>query len=84
VRESAEIEIKYKGYVERERNIALKINKLENVKLGKNIDYDKIKSISTEARQKLKKIRPETLGQASRISGISPSDINVLMIYLGR
>jgi len=82
--ESAEIMIKYEGYIERERNAADKIKRLEKIKLKKNIDYNKFQSISTEARQKLSKIKPRTIGQASRISGISPSDINVLIIHLGR
>lgn len=82
--EEAEIKIKYKGYIEREKIIANKLKRLENIKIKNKIDYDNIKSISTEARQKLKKINPETIGQASRISGISPSDINVILILLGR
>lgn len=82
--EAAEILIKYNGYIERERLIADKISRLEDVKLGGKIDYDSVKSISTEARQKLKKINPETIAQASRIPGISPSDINILLLLLGR
>lgn len=82
--EAAEILIKYHGYIERERLIADKISRLEDVRLGDKIDYDSVKSISTEARQKLKKIRPETIAQASRIPGISPSDINILLLLLGR
>jgi len=82
--ESAEIMIKYEGYIERERNAADKIKRLEKIKLKENIDYNKFQSISTEARQKLSKIKPRTIGQASRISGISPSDISVLIIHLGR
>lgn len=82
--ESAEIEIKYAGYIERERKIAEKIMRLEKIKIKINIKYEKILSISTEGRQKLEKIRPKTIGQASRISGVSPSDVNVLLIYMGR
>ena len=82
--ESAEIYIKYSGYIERERLIADKIKRLENVKLKKELNYDEILSISTEGKQKLKKIKPKTIGQASRISGVSPSDISVLLIHLGR
>lgn len=82
--ETAEIEMKYKGYLVREKQIAQKIKKLENAIIPDSINYDKYLSISTEARQKLKKIRPKTLGQASRISGISPSDINVLIVSFGR
>lgn len=82
--ESAEIEIKYKGYIEREEKIAKKIQRLENIKIREEIDYKQMLSISTEGRQKLSKIRPETIGQASRICGVSPSDINVLLVYMGR
>lgn len=82
--EAAEILIKYNGYIERERMIADKISRLEEVRLGGRIDYDSVKSISTEARQKLKRINPETIAQASRIPGISPSDINILLLLLGR
>lgn len=82
--ESVEIEIKYEGYIEREEKIAKKIQRLENIKLKGEINYLEMLSISTEGRQKLSKIRPETIGQASRISGVSPSDINVLLVYMGR
>jgi tRNA uridine 5-carboxymethylaminomethyl modification enzyme len=82
--ESAEIEIKYEGYIEREEKIAKKIQRLENIKLKEEISYEEILSISTEGRQKLSKIRPKTIGQASRISGVSPSDINVLLVFMGR
>jgi len=82
--ESAEISIKYEGYIVRERMMADKIKRLEKIKLDENFDYGKLKSISTEARQKLTKIRPSSIGQASRISGVSPSDISVLLIYMGR
>ena len=82
--ESAEINIKYEGYIKREKLIAIKIKRLENIKIDEKIDYSKMKSISTEARQKLQKIRPRYIGQASRISGVSPADINVLLVYMGR
>ena len=82
--ESAEILIKYQGYIDRERLIADKIRRLEGVKLAGKINYSEIKSLSTEARQKLEKINPETVAQASRIPGISPSDINILLLLLGR
>jgi len=82
--ESAEIEVKYEGYISRERNLAEKIKRLEGIKIGKDLDYSSLKSISTEARQKLSAMRPTTIGQASRISGVSPSDISVLLVYMGR
>lgn len=82
--EAAEILIKYQGYIDRERLIAEKITRLENVKLRGKINYMEVHAISTEARQKLTKIDPETVAQASRIPGISPSDINILLLLLGR
>ena len=82
--ETAEIRIKYDGYIRREREIADKMLRLENIKIRGKFDYPSIKSLSTEARQKLVKIDPETLAQASRIPGVSPSDINVLLIMMGR
>ena len=82
--EQAEIQVKYAGYIEKEKNHADKVNRLEDVMIPSNFDFDKIKSISIEARQKLNKIRPTTIAQASRISGVSPSDISVLLIYMGR
>lgn len=82
--EAAEILIKYQGYIDRERMIADKISRLENVKLKGRIDYASVKALSTEARQKLAAIDPETVGQASRIPGISPSDINILLLLCGR
>lgn len=84
IMEAAEVIVKYQGYIERERLIAEKILRLENINLRGKIDYENIKSLSTEARHKLKKIDPETIGQASRVPGISPSDINVLLVMLGR
>ena len=82
--ESAEIQIKYKGYIERERRIADKILKLEDVLIPEKFDYSIIKSISTESRHKLMKHRPKTISQASRIPGVSPADISVLLVYFGR
>jgi tRNA uridine 5-carboxymethylaminomethyl modification enzyme len=82
--ESAEINIKYEGYIIRERKLAEKIKRLENIKIDEKIDYTKLMSISTEARQKLRRIKPKTIGQASRISGVSPADISVLLVYMGR
>lgn len=82
--EAAEILIKYDGYIQREKQIADKIQRLEDVKLEGKIDYEKVNSISTEARQKLARINPKTIAQASRIPGISPSDINILLLLLGR
>lgn len=82
--EAAEILIKYQGYIERERVIADKIQRLENLKLREKIVYSEVKALSTEARQKLERIDPDTVAQASRIPGISPSDINILLLLLGR
>ncbi len=82
--EAAEITLKYQGYIEREKIIAEKLQRLESIKIKDKFDYSSILSLSTEARQKLNKINPETIGQASRISGISPSDINILLVLLGR
>jgi tRNA uridine 5-carboxymethylaminomethyl modification enzyme len=82
--EQAEIQVKYSGYIEKERNNADKLLRLEDVKIPENFDYNKIKSMSIEAKQKLSKIRPVTISQASRISGVSPSDVSVLLIYMGR
>ncbi|MDF2933739.1 MAG: tRNA uridine(34) 5-carboxymethylaminomethyl synthesis enzyme MnmG [Chryseobacterium sp.] len=84
VREQAEVNIKYKGYIEKEKENVAKLNRLENVKIPEDFDYIKLSSLSAEAKQKMTKVRPKTLAQAGRISGVSPSDINVLMVYLGR
>ncbi len=84
IAEAAEISIKYKGYVERERMVAEKMHRLENIQIKGRFNYSELHEISTEARQKLEKIDPETLAQASRIPGVSPSDINVLLVLLGR
>ena len=82
--EAAEILIKYSGYIKREQIIANKINRLENIRIKGKFDYNSIQSLSTEARQKLTRIDPDTIAQASRIPGISPSDINILLVLLGR
>ncbi len=84
VMEQAEIQVKYSGYIEKEKNNADKLQRLEGIKIPDNFDYNKLKSLSTEARQKLSTIRPATISQASRISGVSPSDISVLLVYMGR
>lgn len=82
--EEAEIMVKYEGYIDKEREVADKLNRLENVKLSPDFDYYSLNSLTMEAREKLTKHKPQTLGQASRISGISPADISVIAIYLGR
>ncbi|MBP3849298.1 MAG: tRNA uridine-5-carboxymethylaminomethyl(34) synthesis enzyme MnmG [Prevotella sp.] len=84
IAEAAEIHIKYKGYIERERLVAEKMHRLENIKIKGKFDYPNLTAISTEARQKLEKIQPETLAQASRIPGVSPSDVNAMLVLLGR
>lgn len=82
--EQAEIHIKYETYIEREQKLAEKIGSLDTYKILSDFDYDKVKALSSEAREKLKRLKPETLGQASRISGVSPADISVLTIYMGK
>ena len=82
--EQAEIKIKYGGYLDKEAEAAKKLNKLEDIKIPEEFDYDKLHSISTEGKEKLNEIKPVSIGQASRISGVSPSDINILLIYMGR
>jgi len=84
VLEQAEIKVKYAGYIEKEKANADKLNRLENIKIPTNFDYSKLKSLSYEAKEKLEKIRPATISQASRISGVSPSDISVMLVYMGR
>ena len=84
IAEAAEIRMKYKGYIERERIVAEKMHRLENIKIKGHFNYEEIQSLSTEARQKLTRIQPETLAQASRIPGVSPSDINVMLVLMGR
>ena len=84
IAEAAEIKIKYKGYIEREKIVADKMHRLENIRIKGRFNYAELHEISTEGRQKLQRINPETLAQASRIPGVSPSDINVLLVLLGR
>ena len=84
IAEAAEIRMKYKGYIEREKIVAEKMHRLENIKIRGHFNYEELKGLSTECRQKLMKIQPETLAQASRIPGVSPSDINVLLVLMGR
>ena len=82
--EQAEVQIKYEGYISKEQNVAEKLTRLEGTKIPTDLDYSKLSSLSTESKEKLNEISPKTIGQASRISGIKPSDINILLIYLGR
>ena len=84
VLEQVEIIIKYQGYINKEKANADKLSRLENVKIPSTFDYAKVKSLSYEARQKLETIKPVTISQASRISGVSPADISVLLVYMGR
>ena len=84
IAEAAEIRMKYKGYIDRERIVADKMHRLENIKIKGHFNYNELQGLSTECRQKLEKLQPETLAQASRIPGVSPSDINVLLVLLGR
>ncbi|MEO0902490.1 MAG: FAD-dependent oxidoreductase, partial [Bacteroidota bacterium] len=84
VLEQAEIQVKYSGYIAKEKNNADKLSRLENVRIPDGFDYSKLKSLSYEAREKLESIRPVNISQASRISGVSPSDISVLLVFLGR
>ena len=82
VKEQAEINIKYKGYIEKEKDNVAKLSRLETIRIPDNFDYDILKSLSSEAKQKFNKVRPKTIAQAARISGVSPADINILLIYL--
>ena len=82
--EQVEIQITYEGYIEREKETVHKTNKLEGIKIPSSFEYNKISAISAESREKLSNLKPETIGQASRISGVSPSDINILLVYMGR
>ncbi|MBP6358525.1 MAG: tRNA uridine-5-carboxymethylaminomethyl(34) synthesis enzyme MnmG, partial [Sediminibacterium sp.] len=84
VLEQAEIQIKYERYIEKEQEIATRMLQMENHIIPESFNYDGIAALSNEALQKFKKIRPSTLGQASRISGVNPSDIQILMVYMGR
>ena len=82
--EQAEITLKYQVYIEREEQMAQKIASLENYRILPDFDYDRVKALSSEAREKLKRVKPETIGQMSRISGVSPSDVSILTVYLGK
>jgi tRNA uridine 5-carboxymethylaminomethyl modification enzyme len=82
--EQVEINVKYDSYIDREQKLAEKIGSLEDFKIFPDFDYDKVKALSSEAREKLKKVRPATIGQMSRISGVSPADVSVLTVYLGK
>lgn len=82
--EQAEIQIKYERYIEKEQALVDKMSELENMRIPMNFDYNKLSALSNEALQKLKKIKPTTLGQASRVSGVNPSDVQILMVYMGR
>ena len=82
--EQAEIQIKYAGYINKEKNNADKLTRLEYVKIPQDFKYSQIKSMSFEAREKLNTVQPKTVAQASRISGVSPNDISVLLVYMGR
>jgi tRNA uridine 5-carboxymethylaminomethyl modification enzyme len=82
--EQAEIQLKYGVYIEKERDLVVKMAQLEDLLIPDSFDYDRINSLSNEALQKFKKIKPRTLGQASRISGVNPSDVQILMIFMGR
>ena len=82
--EQAEVQIKYEHYIIKEQKLAEKMSGLENHEIAEAFDYNAIKGISSESREKLMTIKPQTIGQASRISGVSPSDISILMVYLGR
>ena len=82
--EQAEIQVKYSGYIEKEKSNAEKLHNLENISIPAKFNYSKLKSLSSEARSKLEEVRPKTLSQASRISGVSPSDISSMLVYMGR
>ncbi len=82
--EQAAIQIKYQVYIEKEKELVKRMAQLEDLIIPENFDYDRIASLSSEALQKFKKIKPRTLGQASRISGVNPSDVQILMVYMGR
>jgi tRNA uridine 5-carboxymethylaminomethyl modification enzyme len=84
VLEQVEIGLKYESYIDREQKLAEKIGNLENYKIRTDFEYDRVKALSAEGREKLKRIKPETIGQASRISGVSPADISILTVYLGK
>ena len=79
-----EIQLKYEGYISREENVAQKMNRLEEVTIPDDMEFSKLASLSAEAKEKLSALKPRTIGQASRISGVSPSDVSVLLVFLGR
>ena len=83
-RQLAQTQVKYEGYIQREQDMVNKMNRLEGIKLAENFDYASITSLSHEARQKLSELQPRTIGQASRISGVSPADVSVLLVHMGR
>ena len=82
--EQAEIQIKYDVYIEKEKELVQRMSQLEDLLIPENFNYDRVNSLSNEALQKFKKIKPRTLGQASRISGVNPSDVQILMVFMGR
>ncbi len=82
--DAVEIELKYKGYIDREKAVAEKISRLENLKIPEGFDFGSITGLSIECRQKFNRYQPRTIAQASRISGVSPSDISILLVYFGR
>jgi len=82
--ESCEIQIKYAGYIKREQNEAAKLQRLDQIRIPDNFNFDDVQSLSTEARQKLSRIRPHSIGEAQRIPGVSPNDISVLLVLMGR
>jgi tRNA uridine 5-carboxymethylaminomethyl modification enzyme len=84
VQQQVEINVKYESYILREEQLAKKLSNLENYRILPDFDYDRVKALSSEAREKLKRQRPETVGQASRISGVSPADLSVLTVYMGK
>jgi tRNA uridine 5-carboxymethylaminomethyl modification enzyme len=84
IQQQVEVAIKYETYIEREQKLAEKIESLESYIIRTDFDYDRVKALSSEAREKLKRIRPETIGQMSRISGVSPADVSILTVYLGK
>ncbi|HEY0068122.1 MAG TPA: tRNA uridine-5-carboxymethylaminomethyl(34) synthesis enzyme MnmG, partial [Flavisolibacter sp.] len=82
--EQAEIQVKYQVYIDKERELVQRMSQMENLAIPPQFDYSRINALSTEAREKLNRIKPQTLGQASRISGINPSDVQILMVFMGR
>jgi tRNA uridine 5-carboxymethylaminomethyl modification enzyme len=84
VLEQTEVQLKYSTYIEKEKQMVEKMSQLENLAIPSNFNYDQLVSLSNEARQKFKKIQPRTLGQASRISGVNPSDVQILLLFMGR